>query len=257
MRIAERDKTISDLQTQLHEAIRKAEQGSQQLQGEVQELEIESLLRAKFPQDIIEPVPKGEFGGDAIHRVFGPNAFDCGRILWESKRTKNWSNSWLPKLREDQRAAKAEISALVSNALPDGVETFSQMEGGVWVMSPNMVFPVAVALRHSLIEVALARVVGEGQQTKTELVYQYLTGPRFRQRIQAIVESFSLMQEDLDKERKAITKIWSKREEQIRRVMMATVGMYGDLQGIAGKSLHEIEGLDVELIDGPQKGGDK
>ena len=245
LKVMEKDQTITAMQKQIEDLKRRAEQGSQQLQGEVQELELESLLAAKFPRDTIQPVPKGEFGGDVLQRVAGPSNQICGTILWESKRTKNWSDGWLPKLREDQRAAKAEIAVIISQALPKDVETFGMIDG-VWVADPKVALPVALSLRQSLIEVAAARQASEGQQTKMEMVYGYLTGPRFRQRIQAIVEAFSSMREDLDRERKAITRQWAKREEQIDRVMSATVGMYGDLQGIAGKTLQEIEGLEFQ-----------
>ncbi|MCE3045789.1 DUF2130 domain-containing protein [Legionella sp. 16cNR16C] len=247
-KIREKEQTISSMQKQIEDLKRKAEQGSQQLQGEVQELYLESMLQTKFPFDLIEPVPKGEFGGDVLQRVFGGNQQPCGSILWESKRTKHWSDGWLSKLREDQRSAKAEISVLVSQALPDGVETFDLIDG-VWVTHPKAAFPVATILRQSLLELSLARKSSEGQLGKMEMVYQYLTGSRFRQRIEAIVEAFSSMQTDLDKERKAIMKQWAKRTEQIERVMNATVGMYGDLQGIAGKSLQEIEGLELKALE--------
>jgi hypothetical protein len=154
----------------------------------------------------------------------------------------------LVKLREDQRMAKAEVSVLVSQALPKGTETFDVIDG-VWVASPRAALPVATILRHTLLQVSMARQVSEGQQSKTELIYQYLTGPRFRQRVEAIVEAFSTMQEDLDKERKVIMKQWAKREEQIGHVMGATVGMYGDLQGIVGKSLQEIRGLEFPALE--------
>jgi len=248
LKVMEKEQTIAAMQKQIEDLKRRAEQGSQQLQGEVQELELENLLRTKFPFDAIEPVPKGEFGGDVLHRVVGAGGQSGGTILWEFKRTKNWSDGWLAKLRDDQRTAKAEIAVIVSQILPKGVETFEMVEG-VWVTHPRAALPVAMILRQSLLELALARQSTEGQQTKTEMVYQYLTGPRFRQRVEAIVEAFSTMQEDLDKERKAIMKQWAKREEQIERVMGATVGMYGDLQGIAGKSLQEIEGLDLLQLD--------
>lgn len=248
LKVMEKEQTIASMQTQIEELKRKAEQGSQQLQGEVQELELEALLRAKFPRDTIEPVPKGEFGGDALQRVMGPLGQQCGMILWESKRTKNWSDGWLAKLRDDQRTAKAEIAIIVSQILPKGVESFDLVDG-IWVTNIKSVFSLAVALRHSLIEVASARQALNGQQTKTEMVYQYLTGPRFRHRVEAIVEAFSSMQEDLDREKKAITKQWAKREEQIERVMQSTVGMYGDLQAIAGKSLQEIEGLELTALE--------
>lgn len=248
LKVMEKDQTIASMQQKIEELKQKAEQGSQQLQGEVQELELENTLRTKFPFDSVEPVPKGEFGGDVLQRVRAPSGQAAGTILWESKRTKNWSDGWLSKLREDQRAAKAEISVIVSQVLPKGVETFELIDG-VWVTHPRAALPVASILRQTLLELSLARQSSEGQQTKTEMVYQYLTGPRFRQRVEAIVEAFSSMQEDLDKERKAIMKQWAKREEQIERVMGATVGMYGDLQGIAGKSLQEIEGLSFPAIE--------
>jgi hypothetical protein len=247
LKVMEKEQTIASMQKQIEDLKRRAEQGSQQLQGEVQELELEAILRGRFPRDTIEPVPKGEHGGDVLQRVVGPAGQHCGTILWESKRTKNWSDGWLAKLREDQRTAKAEIAVIVSQVLPRDVETFELVDG-VWVTHPRAVLPVATTLRHTLVEVASARQATEGQQTKTEMVYQYLTGPRFRQRVQAIVEAFSSMQEDLDREKKAITKQWAKREEQIERVMGATVGMYGDLQGIAGKSLQEIEGLELQAL---------
>ncbi len=248
LKVLEKEQTIASMQAQIEELKRRAEQGSQQLQGEVQELELEAVLRTKFPRDTIEPVPKGEFGGDALQRVMGPLGQQCGTILWESKRTKNWSDGWLAKLRDDQRTAKAEIAIIVSQILPKGVESFDLVDG-IWVTNTKSVFSLAVALRHSLIEVASARQALNGQQTKTEMVYQYLTGPRFRHRVEAIVEAFSSMQEDLDREKKAITKQWAKREEQIERVMQSTVGMYGDLQAIAGKSLQEIEGLELTALE--------
>lgn len=241
-KIMEKEETITSMQRQIETLKQKAEQGSQQLQGEVQEIELENLLKAKFPYDSIEPVPKGEHGGDVLQRVVSPLGHLSGTIIWESKRTKSWSDSWLQKLREDQRTVKAEIAVIVSQILPKDIDTFGLVDG-VWVTHPKSALPVALILRQALIDVATTRLASEGQQTKMELVYQYLTGPRFRQRVQAIVEAFSSMNEDLDREKKAIMKQWAKREEQIDRVMQSTVGMYGDLQGIAGKSLQEIKGL--------------
>ncbi len=247
LKVLEREQTIASMQQKIEELKRKAEQGSQQLQGEVQEMELEAMLRVKFPFDSIEPVAKGEYGGDALQRVISPTGQISGTMLWETKRTKNWSDGWLVKLREDQRNAKADIAVLVSHALPKGVENFEEIDG-IWVTSPRAALPVATILRHTLQQIGLARLAAEGQHGKTELVYQYLTGPRFKQRVEAIVEAFSTIQEDLDKERKAIMKQWAKRESQIERVMNATVGMYGDLQGIAGKSLQEIEGLEMRVL---------
>jgi hypothetical protein len=251
LKVAERDERIASMQRQIEELKRKAEQGSQQLQGEAQEIELEATLRAKFPHDLIEPVPKGEFGGDVLHRVMGPLARHCGTILWETKRTKNWSDAWLPKLRDDQRAAKAEVALLVTHTLPKDIQTFDWVDG-VWVADVRCAIPIAVALRQSLIELAATRQAGEGQQGKMELVYRYLTGPRFRHRIEAIVEKFSDMQDDLDRERRTMTRLWAKREEQIKGVIESTAGMYGDLQGIAGKTLKEIDGLEFRLLDAPR-----
>uniref|UniRef100_E6PY14 Uncharacterized protein n=1 Tax=mine drainage metagenome TaxID=410659 RepID=E6PY14_9ZZZZ len=248
LKVMEKDQTIASMQQKIEELKQKAEQGSQQLQGEVQELELENLLRVRFPYDTIEPVAKGEFGGDALQRVVSPGGLMSGTILWESKRTKNWNHNWLVKLRDDQRNAKADISVLVSHALPEGIETFDVIDG-VWITHPRSLLPVATILRHTLLQVSNARLISEGQQTKAEMVYQYLTGPLFRQRVEALVEAFSSMQDDLDKERKVIMKQWAKRQQQIERVMSATVGMHGDLQGIAGKSIQEIEGLELKELD--------
>jgi hypothetical protein len=249
LKVSEKEEQIASMQRRIEELKQKAEQGSQQLQGEVMELELENMLRTKFPFDSIEPVAKGEFGGDVVQRIVSPSGLACGSILWETKRTKNWSDAWLAKLRGDQRAAKAELCLLISQALPKAVESFEQIDG-VWIAAPKYALPLAVALRQSLIEVANSRLSQEGQQTKTELVYEYLTGPRFRHRIEAIVEKFSDMQHDLNRERKATTRLWAKREAQIQGVIESTVGMYGDLQGIAGRAFKEIEGLETPLLEG-------
>jgi hypothetical protein len=246
-KVAEREETIAGMQRQIEALKQKAEQGSQQLQGEVQELELEALLTAKFPIDIIEPVPKGEFGGDLIQRVLGFSGQQCGTILWESKRTRNWSDAWLGKLRNDQRAARADFGVFVTRTLPKGVDSFELIDG-IWVVQYRLAVPIATALRQSLIEIAGVRLTNEGQHTKMGMVYQYLTGPRFRDHVQSIVEKFTEMEEDLSKERKTMTRLWAKREEQIRGVISSTAGMYGDLQGIAGKGLNEIEGLEIAML---------
>lgn len=248
LKVLEKEETISSMQRQIEELKRKAEQGSQQLQGEVQELDLESTLRARFTRDTIEPVPKGEHGGDVLHHVFGPLDQRCGTILWESKRTKNWSDGWLSKTRDDQRTAKADIAVIISKTLPKDIETFD-LRAGVWVAEPRFTVPIGMILRQALVELAGARQSAEGQKTKMEMLYHYLTGPRFRQRVQAIVEKFEDMQEDLDKERRSMTRLWAKREEQIRGVIEATAGMYGDLQGIAGKTLREVEGLELKALE--------
>jgi hypothetical protein len=248
LKVAEKEEQIASMQRKIEELKQKAEQGSQQLQGEAMELILEERLRSKFPFDAIEPVGKGEFGGDCLQRVVGSMGQPCGAILWELKRTKTWSDGWLPKLRDDQRTAKAEVSILVSHTLPKEIDTFGQIDG-VWVAAQQYAIPLAIALRQTLIEVSNARKSQEGQQTKMERVYDYLIGSRFRQRVEAIVEKFTDMQVDLDKEKKSMMRQWAKRQAQIEGVLESTVGMYGDLQGIVGCAIQEIEGLELPLLE--------
>jgi hypothetical protein len=245
LKVSEKDQVIQSMTKQIEELRRKAEQGSQQLQGEVLEVELESVLGRRFGRDTITRVPKGEFGGDVLHRVVNGTGVLCGTILWESKRTKTFSESWLAKLRRDQRAAKADVAVIVSHALPKDVKHFDLIDG-VYVVSAQCVLPVAAMLRKELVELATARQSAEGRESKAAIVYQYLTGSRFRQHMQAIVEAFSTMQDDLNAEKKAIHKQWAKREMQIERVVASTAGLYGDLHGIVGRTLAEVDGLSLE-----------
>jgi hypothetical protein len=252
LRVLEKDQTIESMARTIEELKRKAEQGSQQSQGEVLELELEELLRGRFPTDLIEPVGKGELGADVVQQVNGSIGQSAGIILWESKRTKAWSDSWLAKLRDDQRRCGADVALIISQALPKHIEQFDLLDG-IWVAHPRCALPVAVALRQTLIEVNSSRLVQQGQQTKMEQVYQYLTGMKFRQRVEAVVEKFDDMREDLDKERKFMARQWSKRETQIVSVIESTVGMVGDLQAIAGKAMPEIPSLDLPLLENQTK----
>lgn len=247
-KVNESQETIASMARTIEDLRRKAEQGSQQNQGEAQEIALETSLAAAFPADRLEPVGKGVAGGDCVHVVVSGNG-ECGRILWESKVTKAWSPGWLAKLRDDGRAAKAEVLVIVSTALPKDMTTEFGLVEGVWVCIPRHAVPLAAALRQALTEASLARAAGEGLETKAGLVYLYMTGSKFKARVSAIVEAFTTMREDLDSERKAITKQWAKREAQIERVMQGTVGMYGDLQAIAGRSLTEIGGMDMAQLE--------
>ncbi|AMA59851.1 DUF2130 domain-containing protein [Bradyrhizobium sp. CCGE-LA001] len=248
LRVLEKDQTIESMARTIEELKRKAEQGSQQSQGEVLELELEDLLRGRFPTDLIEPVGKGELGADVVQQVNGSVGQPAGIILWESKRTKAWSDGWLAKLRDDQRRCGADVALIISQALPKHIEQFDLLDG-VWVAHPRCALPVAVALRHTLIEVNSSRLVQQGQQTKMEQVYHYLTGTKFRQRVEAVVEKFNDMRKDLDSERKFMVRQWAKRETQILSVIDSTVGMVGDLQAIAGKAMPEIPSLEVPLLE--------
>lgn len=252
-RVAEKDRTIGSMRRTIEELKRKAEQGSQQLQGEVLELEIEEALRGRFPADLIEPVGKGESGADLAQHVNGAMGSTAGVILWETKQTKVWSDSWLPKLRADQRRCGADAALIVSQALPKNVEMFDLIDG-VWVAHPRCAIPVAIALRQALIGVNASRLAQQGQQSKMEQVYEYLTGTRFRQRVDAVVEKFSDMREDLDRERKFIIRQWSKREAQIVTVLDSTAGMVGDLQAIAGRAMPSIASLDAPLPEESEPG---
>lgn len=243
----EKDKTISDLNRLVEEMRRKAEQGSMQTQGEVMELELESLLRSAFPQDLIEPVPKGAKGADSLQRVRDGLGRECGTIIWESKQTKNWGGDWIEKLKEDQRQARAEIAIIRTQALPRDMKRFSQVEG-VWVTDYDSALPLAAALRSGLIAVAQAKASQVGKQEKMEVLYQYLSGQQFKQRFEAMLGAYKDMKTDLDKERTAMERIWAKREKQIEQVVGNLAGMHGDLEGIIGNGMPEIGALDLKRI---------
>ena len=248
LKLAEHEMVNADLRAKLAEMQRKMDQGSQQLQGEVQELDLESALRAAFPRDSIEPVPRGAHGGDVLHRVIGPTGAALGTILWECKRTKNWCDPWLGKLRGDQRESQADIAALVTQAMPGEIEFFD-LRDGVWITGPRCAIPLARCLRQGVAEAAMARQSTDGKQTKMELMYDYLVGPAFRRRVEAIMEAFEIMSDDLETEKRVITRQWAKRAAQIESVVQNTVGMYGDLQGIAGKTMPRIEGLELKALN--------
>ncbi|MCA9312210.1 MAG: DUF2130 domain-containing protein [Phycisphaerales bacterium] len=249
MKEAEKDKVIGDLREKIEELQRKADQGSQQLQGEVQELELESMLQSAFPVDAIAEVGKGQRGGDCLQVVKGAVGAAAGSILWESKRTKAWSDSWLAKVREDQRQAGAEVAVIVTAALPKGIVRFGQVDG-VWVTDVASALPLASALRQMIEEVSGARQATVGRESKMELLYEYMCGPEFRRRVEAIVECFETMRTDLEAEKRAIQKHWGKREKQIGRMLETTASMYGELQGIAGAALPEVGVLGL-----PEAGG--
>jgi len=245
---AEKDKQLDDMKKQIDELKRKAEQGSQQMQGEVLELELEESLKEEFPFDDIEPVAKGVKGGDIIQTVKTQSGRICGKILWETKRTKNWSDSWIQKLKDDQRDAKADLAILASESLPKGFHHF-RLISGIWVTDILSAVSLALALRVVLIQVARERETQVGKKEKMELAYNYLTGQEFRNRVEAIVESFTAMKVDLEAERRAMLKIWAKREKQMERVISNAAGMHGDLQEIAGSSLPTIKILELPNDD--------
>jgi hypothetical protein len=225
-------KIVADLKKQLTEAKLRLEQSSQQAQGEVVELQLEKLLSATFPDDEIHPIAKGKLGADIIQRVISPSGQHCGTIVWESKNTRNWNKSWLTKLRADQRREKAEIAVIVSSVLPRDLRSSFGQISGVWVADFSVAVGLAVALRANLVDVARVMMTAHGKTEKMELLYQYLMSTEFRQRVEAIVEGFVTMRDDLHKEKQATEKNWAKREKHLDLVLHNVSGMVGDIQAI-------------------------
>jgi hypothetical protein len=241
----EKDKKIEDMRKQIDELKRRAEQGSQQTQGEVLELELEDILKTHFPLDSIEPVGKGKKGGDILQRVYSQSGQNCGTIIWESKRTKAWTDGWIEKLKDDQREAKAEIAVLVTTVLPKDIGDFGSMDG-VWVTRYHLTVCLADVLRINLIQVNNVRLAAVGKHDKMEELYSYLSGPEFSQKIEGMVGAFVTMKSDLEHEKRVMNKVWSKREKQIERVITNVSGMYGDMQGIIGASIPDIKSLSLQ-----------
>ena len=241
---AEKDKQLEDMKRQIDDLKRKAELGSQKLKGEVLELDFETRLKNEFPFDVIEPVASGVRGADVLQTVKTQSGQVCGKILWETKRTQNWSDRWIDKLKADQRSAKAEIAVIVSEVLPKEFTQFRQIKG-IWVSDIPSSLNLALALRLILIQTARERKIQVGKKGKAELLYDYLTGTEFRNRVEAILESFVNLRKDLDREKMAMEKLWSKREKQIEKVLLNLSGMHGDLEGIAGKALPVVKALEL------------
>jgi hypothetical protein len=242
----EKEKIILDLRKALEDAKRKAEQGSVQTQGEVFELNLEKILENSFPLDQIEPVPKGIRGADVIQKIYDSNQQQlCGIILWETKSTKNWSNAWVEKLKDDQRELGADIAVLVTETMPKEIENFGFLNG-IWVTSNRLTIGLATVFRHNLVESSFTKLSSVGKNEKMETIYNYLSGSEFKQKVEAIVETFSSMQDQLNREKRAMTKIWKEREKQIERITNNTIGMYGELRGIIGATLPEIKALELD-----------
>lgn len=255
---AEKDHKLREALRANEELQRKLQQGSQQTQGEVLELELEEILTAHCPFDEILPVSKGTRGADVLQRVSTRSGVSCGSIIWEAKRTKNWSDGWISKLKDDQREAKADVAVLVTDTLPKDISGFG-FRDGIWITTPRLILGLAVALRQALMQVAHARLAAAGKNEKIETVFNYLTGSEFRQRVEAIVRGFIAMKEDLEEEKRVSTKRWAKREKQLDLIIGNTSGMYGDLQGLIGTSMQPIPALEpAESEDaGAEEGANK
>jgi hypothetical protein len=244
LKLKEKEKIIADLSRQMKEGQRKAEQGFAKLQGEILELELEELLQKYFPEDEIAPIAPGKRGADIMQTVRFSTGKTAGTILWETKRTKTWQAAWIPKLKEDQRDAHAEIAVIASEVLPQHISEFG-MDNGIWITDLKYTVALAGALRENLKSLAMIKSAYSGKETKSEMVYSYLTGIQFKQRVESILEAYIEMKDDLEQEKRAIEKSWAKREKQAERFIKNISGMYGDLQGI-GASLQSIKLLEMD-----------
>ncbi|MDB5231364.1 MAG: hypothetical protein JWN76_2169 [Chitinophagaceae bacterium] len=250
LKLAEKEKQLEDQRKLAEEMRRKAEQGSMQLQGEVQELLLEGILKEHFPFDLVEEVGKGVEGADCILVVRNKAGHECGKIIFESKRTKAWSNIWVEKLKNDMRSTQADLAILVSQVFPKGMECFGEKDG-VWICSFKEVIGMTSALRNAIIRISETKKSEENKGEKMQMLYNYLTGIEFRQQIEAIVEGFVSMKGAITKERIQMEKIWKEREKQLDKVLLNTSGLYGSIKGIAGTSVGSIPLLEeVEEDEG-------
>ncbi|PJB88820.1 DUF2130 domain-containing protein [Candidatus Roizmanbacteria bacterium CG_4_9_14_0_8_um_filter_34_12] len=246
MKMLEYDKKLQDALKTNDDLKRKLEQGSQQTQGEVLELELENILKQEFPYDEISPVAKGVKGGDIIQTIKNQSGRDCGKVIWEMKRTKAWSEGWVSKLKEDQRQVKADVSILITQVLPNNIKNFG-LYHDVWVGGFDAIIGLAMAVRSSLISLAGIKQSMVGKAEKKEILWNYLTGIEFRQRVEAIYEAYQQQRIEIQKERDWFTKKWAKEEKNTQLVLENILGMHGDLEGIVGKTLPEIKGLKMLL----------
>lgn len=244
LKILEKEKQLQDALKANEEMRRKLQQGSQQTQGEAFELDFENKLKTEFPNDKVLEVVKGTKGGDIMQEVWDRNGNKCGVILWELKNTKSWSEQWVEKLKKDQRESKSDYAVIVSEALPSGTDT-AKYHKNVWITRQSFVIGLACALRMNLIQISMAKRASEGKKEKTDLLYSYLSGTEFRLRIEAIIDAFTNMQNEIEKEKRYFSNKWARDEKNIRQVIDNTYGMHGDLKGIVGNVLPQIKDLDL------------
>ena len=239
LKVVELEKKLDDQRKLADEMKRRHEQGSMQLQGEAQELLLEDLLKAHFPFDNITEVGKGVEGADCMLTVRNNIGTECGTIIFESKRTKTFSNAWIQKLKTDMRSKQADIAILVTQNFPKEMSCFGERDG-VWICSFSEVIALTSALRHTIIRVSDTKKSEENKGDKMHMLYNYLTGNEFRQCIETIMEGFVAMKNSITKEKMQMEKMWKEREKQLEKVLLSTSGMYGSVKGIAGASIAEI-----------------
>lgn len=246
-KVMELQKQLLDVSKANDDLRRKINQGSQQTQGEAFELEFEKMLKHEFPNDQITEIVKGAKGADLVQEVLDRNGNNCGKILWEIKNTRTWSELWVDKLKSDQRATVADYAVLISEVLPQEVDS-ARFYKNIWITKRNFVMGLASALRLNLIQIAMAKRATEGKKGKSELLFTYLSGTEFRLRVEAIVDAFTNMQVEIEKEKRYFSNKWARDEKNIRQVIDNTYGMHGDLKGIVGNTLPQIKGLDTNQI---------
>ena len=244
-KIAEKDKKILDLQKSLEDAQQKISQGSQQTQGEVQEIDLERELKELFPTDVIEEIKKGEKGADIRQIVKTQKGNLCGTILWESKRTKTWKDEFTVKLKEDLRSENANIPIIVTTVMPKESKNEIDNIGGVWICTYPFAMILAELVRQRLVEVAREKFIIKNQGTKAEELYSYIMGHEFRQQIEALVETYMTMKSELDKEQRAFETIWKRREAQIEKMIKSTARVVGSISGKVGSEFPQLKGLDL------------
>lgn len=241
--VRELKKQLEDQKLLTEEMKRKQEQGSIQLQGEVQELSIEEWLKANFALDTITSIKKGERGADCLQTVNSRTRLNCGTIYYESKRTKDFNKNWIDKFKDDIREKGADVGVLVTEAFPKGMERLGQVEG-IWVCSYDEFKGLCVVLRESIIQISEVVSAQENKGDKMAMLYSFLTSNEFRHNIEEIIDGYQQMQHDLIKEKTAIIGLWKKREKQIHKVLLNITHMYGTIKGIGGSAIQPVESLE-------------
>lgn len=248
LKLKEKEKQLDDQRKLIEEMKRKSEQGSMQLQGEIQELALEQELRSQFPFDIIEEVGKGSRGADTVQTVVNALQQECGKIIYESKRTKAFSNEWIDKLKKDQIAAQAEIAVLVTETLPKHMNQFGEFNG-VWICTYQEFKSLAIVLREILIRTNQVKSSQVNKADKLELLYEFLLGEEFKLQMNSIVSTYQNLRDELEREKRAMEAIWKRRDKQLEMVISNAINMYGSIKGIGGKEIPTIQLLELGDAD--------
>lgn len=252
LKVKEYDKKVEDQKRLIEEMQRKIEQGSMQMQGEVMELALEDLLRSEFPFDLIDEVKKGSIGADVVQTVVNSLQQVCGKIIYESKRTKTFSDGWIEKLKTDQREEGAAIAVLVTEVMPKDMAKFGKRDD-VWICSFQEAKNLIHVLREMLVKLHSVKAAEVNKGDKMSLIYQYIISDEFRNRVEGIVEAFSIMKNDIEKEKRLFMKTWKEREKQIEKVLHNTISMYGSVKGIAGNAVGNVKDLELPEADEPDE----